>query len=49
MYGSGGHVAWSVWSWEAFVDGELHSGTHDYGEEDVRGQAAMTNALFDLL
>lgn len=49
VYGTRGHVQWTMWSWEATSDGRLQSGTHDYFEEDALGQAAMTEAMFDWL
>jgi hypothetical protein len=38
-----------MWSWEANVDGRLTAGMHQYPEEDILGQAAMTEAMFDWL
>jgi len=49
VYGTRGHVQWTMWSWEALCDGALESGDHDYWEEDILGQAAMTEAVFDWL
>jgi predicted dehydrogenase len=49
VYGSRGYVHWTMWSWETFVDGVYDAGAHDYGEEDILGQAAMTEAMFDWL
>ena len=40
---------WTMWSWEAGYDGKLESGVHEYGDEDILGQAAMTEAMFDWL
>ncbi len=49
VYGSRGHVAWSMWGWETNIDGTLERGEHDYFAEDPLGQAAMTEAMFDWL
>ena len=47
VYGSKGFVQWTMWSWEAIVNGRNQAGEHDYREEDMLGQAAMTEAMFD--
>jgi predicted dehydrogenase len=49
VYGARGYVAWSMASWETFIDGALEAGTHHYPDEDILGQAAMTEAMFDWL
>ncbi len=49
VYGTRGAVHWTMWGWETLIDGVLESGEHDYGDEDIRGQAAMTEAMFDWL
>ena len=49
VYGERGYVAWSMWDWETFIDGAHEGGEHDYRAEDVLGQAAMTEAMFDWL
>ncbi len=49
VYGTRGFVHWTMWSWEVGIDGKLKSGGHEYGEEDILGQAAMTEAMFDWL
>jgi predicted dehydrogenase len=49
VYGTRGYVHWTMWSWDAFYDGKVESGVHEYGEEDILGQAAMTEAMFDWL
>jgi len=49
VYGSRGHVLWTMWSWETYADGQHHSGRHHYYAEDILGQAAMTEAMFDWL
>jgi predicted dehydrogenase len=49
VYGTRGHVQWTMWSWETNCDGRRESGTHQYPEEDVLGQTAMTEAMFDWL
>ena len=47
VYGTRGYVQWSMWSWELSIDGHIERGTHQYPDEDILGQAAMTEALFD--
>ena len=49
VYGSRGHVTWTMWSWETYADGQHHAGRHQYYAEDILGQAAMTEAMFDWL
>lgn len=49
VYGSRGHVAWSMWHWETNIDGTIERSEHDYFAEDILGQAAMTEAMFDWL
>lgn len=49
VYGSRGHVAWSMWDWETNIDGRVERGEHDYFAEDILGQATMTEAMFDWL
>ena len=48
-YGTRGHVLWTMGYWEANCDGSPTSGAHDYGSEDVVGQAGLTEAMFDWL
>ena len=47
VYGSRGYVHWTMWSWEIGIDGQVEAGTHEYPEEDIRGQGRMTEAMFD--
>ncbi len=49
VYGTRGYVQWTMWSWEMNCDGVVDSGRHEYPEEDILGQAAMTEAMFDWL
>ena len=49
VYGTRGHMLWTMWSWQTCVDGRIESGTHLYPDEDVLGQAAMTEAMLDWL
>ena len=49
VYGEKGWVHWTMWSWETFIDGVYESGEHLYPDEDVLGQAAMCDAMFDWL
>jgi predicted dehydrogenase len=48
-YGTRGYVHWTMWSWELACDGQVEAGAHDYGEQDILGQAAMTEAMFNWL
>ena len=49
VYGTRGYVHWTMWSWEAVIDGQVEGGRHQYPAEDIVGQAAMTEAVFDWL
>ncbi|HJP31374.1 MAG TPA: Gfo/Idh/MocA family oxidoreductase [Candidatus Latescibacteria bacterium] len=49
IYGERGFVHWWMWGWEMAIDGVLESGTHEYPDQDILGQAAMTEAMFDWL
>ena len=49
VYGERGYVHWTMWGWETLINGVCESGSHDYPEEDVLGQAAMCDAMFDWL
>ena len=44
-YGTRGYVHWTMWSWETGIDGHIERGTHEYPDEDILGQAAMTDAM----
>lgn len=48
IYGDCGQAHWSMWGWSlSCTDGHTESGEHDYFEQDVRAQAALTEAMFD--
>ena len=49
VYGARGFIQWTMESWETTVDGRRESGRHEYGQEDVLGQAGLTEAMFDWL
>jgi predicted dehydrogenase len=49
VYGEKGYVHWSMWNWEVGQAGRVERGSHEYGAEDVLGQAALTEAMFDWL
>ena len=49
VYGERGFVHWTMWGWETFIDGVYDSGEHLYPDQDVLGQAAMCDAMFDWL
>ena len=48
VYGTRGFVQWTMHGWERNTpEGGYESGSHSYGEEDVLGQARLTDAAFD--
>ena len=48
--GTRGYLHWRFSGWEAALQGEPDaSGPSDYGMEDLAGQAALTEAVFDWL
>jgi len=48
VYGTRGFVQWTMHGWERSTpEGGHESGTHSYGEQDVLGQAGLTDAAFD--
>jgi len=48
VYGTRGFVQWTMHGWERSTpEGGYESGSHSYGEEDVLGQARLTDAAFD--
>ncbi len=49
VYGTRGYVKWTMWSWETYMNGVHDSGIHEYPEQDILGQAGMTEAMFDWL
>ena len=49
VYGTEGFVHWSMWGWETSIRGQHARGSHNYPDEDILGQAAMTEAAFDWL
>ena len=49
VYGTEGFVHWSMWGWRTGIRGEQARGSHTYADEDILGQAAMTEAIFDWL
>jgi len=49
VYGTLGYVYWTMWGWETLIDGKREVGEHNYFEEDILGQAAMTEAMIDWL
>ncbi|MBI3946192.1 MAG: Gfo/Idh/MocA family oxidoreductase [Armatimonadetes bacterium] len=50
VYGTHGFVHWRMNGWECSgPGGSAQQGDHVYGEEDLPGQAGLTNALFDWL
>jgi len=38
-------VHWTMHGWETRIGHNVDSGTHRYGDEDILGQAAMTDAM----
>jgi predicted dehydrogenase len=49
VYGTQGYIYWTMWGWETLIDGKREIGEHDYPEEDILGQSAMTEAMIDWL
>ena len=49
VYGMKGYIHWTMWGWETYIDGVYDSGEHEYPDEDVLGQAALCDAMFDWL
>ena len=49
VYGTDGYVHWTMWGWETSIRGRREHGSHNYPDEDILGQAAMTEAAFDWL
>ena len=47
VYGTKGFVHWTMHGWETCIDSAYESGSHTYGDEDILGQAAMTEAMID--
>jgi hypothetical protein len=50
VYGTKGYVHWMMNAWELYTAARgAQSGAKSYREEDVLGQAAMTDAIFEWL
>ena len=50
VFGTRGFIHWNMDGWERGTpDGGYESGSHGYGEQDVLGQAGMTEAVFGWL
>ena len=49
VYGTDGFVHWNMWGWQTSIGGKHARGSHNYPDEDILGQAAMTEAAFDWL
>lgn len=47
VYGDRGFVHWTMHGWESRIDDVYERGEHVYAEEDILGQAAMTEAMID--
>jgi predicted dehydrogenase len=48
VYGTHGHLHWRMSGWERSEEGgRCVGGPLDYGAEDIQGQAALTEAVFD--
>ena len=47
VYGEAGFAHWTMHGWETRIGNIPRDGTHVYAEEDVLGQAAMTEAMMD--
>ncbi len=50
VYGTHGFLHWRMNGWErSLPDGTVEQGSKQYADEDLPGQAGLTNALFDWL
>ena len=50
VFGTRGFTHWTMDGWERNTpEGGYQNGTHSYGEQDVLGQAGLTEAVFDWL
>lgn len=50
VFGTRGFTHWNMDGWERGTpEGGYESGSHSYGEQDVLGQAGLTEAVFDWL
>ena len=50
VYGTGGFIYWTMNGWERTgPNGSLEQGDHNYADEDILGQAGLTEAMFDWL
>ncbi len=48
VYGTRGYVQWTMTGWERFSQQDGYaSGEHEYREQDVRAQTALTDAAFE--
>jgi len=55
-FGSAGSAAWTMWNWSLTIAGDrdvdenpaaMQQGSHDYRDEDLIAQAALTQSMFD--
>ncbi len=50
VYGTHGFLHWRMYGWErSLPNGEVEKGEQEYADQDVLGQANLTNAMFDWL
>jgi len=50
VYGTHGFIHWRMFGWErSLPDGTVETGEYQYRDDDVLGQAGLTNAMFDWL
>jgi predicted dehydrogenase len=50
VYGTHGFVEWWMQGWaRSLRNGTVEKGSHAYADQDVLGQAGLTNAMFDWL
>ncbi|MEM7032968.1 MAG: Gfo/Idh/MocA family oxidoreductase [Chloroflexota bacterium] len=47
VYGTKGFIHWTMHGWESTINNVYESGQHTYGDEDILGQAAMTEAMIN--
>lgn len=48
VYGTRGAAHWTMWGWSRTdASGQTTGGSHNYFEQDIQAQAALTEAMFD--
>ena len=49
VYGTRGCIGWTMWGWKTLIHGNYECGDHLYPDQDILGQAALTEAMIDWL